>query len=141
MTWGKRALSKGGGVLLGLEDSPFPNMLMTRMKYFRGSKAMPGPISQSFSQWRPACSVSILRCTPESFQLIWVTCYLYSKFWATHSSHCYLWAKVCSPLYHVGYTMALLLSSVSVPHVLYASFAFLSVIPQVSLKSPRSYIS
>lgn len=54
VTWGKRALSKGGGVLLGLEDSPFPNMLMTRMKYLAGSKAMPGPINQSFSQWRPA---------------------------------------------------------------------------------------
>jgi hypothetical protein len=39
--------------LLGEVERPFPNMLGTIIKYLHGSRPMPGPISQSFSQCLP----------------------------------------------------------------------------------------
>ena len=57
MTFGKRALSYGGGVLLGELESPLPSMFGTMMKYSLGSRAMPSPISHSLSQWRPEYQV------------------------------------------------------------------------------------
>ena len=40
-------------MLLGEDDSPLPSMFGTMMKYVAGSRAIPSPISHSFSQWRP----------------------------------------------------------------------------------------
>ena len=55
---GANAESESNGpnaaVLLGADDSPFPKMLGTMMKYLRGSSAMVSLISHSFS-----------RCVPE----------------------------------------------------------------------------
>src|SRR6266702_3480651 len=48
VTDGKRARSYGGGVLLGDEDRPLPNMLGMMMKYLPGSSAIPEPIMGSF---------------------------------------------------------------------------------------------
>ena len=53
ITWGKCAALLGGGVLLGEDDRPFPNMLGTMMKYLLGSKPLPGPINQSLSVCLP----------------------------------------------------------------------------------------
>ena len=39
VTAGKRGPSKGGGVLLGEDDRPLPNMLTDTMKYRDGSRA------------------------------------------------------------------------------------------------------
>lgn len=54
ITSGNLGPSKGGGVLLGDEDWLLPNIHATMMKYFAGLRAMSGPMSQSFSQCRPA---------------------------------------------------------------------------------------
>ena len=53
MTFGKFALSCGGGVLLGELESPLPSMFGMMMKYLRGSRAMSSPTSHSLSQWKP----------------------------------------------------------------------------------------
>jgi hypothetical protein len=47
------ARSNGGGVLLGEEDRPFPNMLGTTMKYFFGSRDGHAAIRASFSACCP----------------------------------------------------------------------------------------
>ena len=47
-THGNRARSYGGGVFDGDDDSPFPAMFGTMMKYFSGSSACPGPMMFSF---------------------------------------------------------------------------------------------
>jgi hypothetical protein len=39
--------------VLGEDDSPLPNMFGTMMKSSAGSRAMPSPMSHSFSQKRP----------------------------------------------------------------------------------------
>lgn len=54
ITSGNLGPSKGGAVLLGDEDWLLPNIHATMMKYFAGLRAMSGPMSQSFSQCRPA---------------------------------------------------------------------------------------
>ena len=59
-TSGKRAAFAGGGVLLGDDDSPLPNMLGTMMQYFLGSRPLPGPISQSLSQCLPEYQVGYI---------------------------------------------------------------------------------
>lgn len=76
LTSGNLAALAGGGVLLGEEDRPLPNILGTMMQYLLGSRPMPGPISQSLSQ--------------------------------------------CLPEYQVGYKMALLLFSFSLPQTLHS---------------------
>ena len=53
VTSGKCAALLGGGELLGEEDSPFPSMFGTMMKYLWGSRPLPGPISQSLSVCLP----------------------------------------------------------------------------------------
>ena len=58
-TFGNLARSKGGGVLLGDDESPLPNMFGTMMKYWAGSRAMPGPMSQSLSQCQPAAGLLV----------------------------------------------------------------------------------
>ena len=57
LTSGNLAALAGGGVLLGEEERPLPNMLGTMMKYLLGSRPMPGPISQSLSQCLPEYQV------------------------------------------------------------------------------------
>lgn len=57
ITSGNLAALAGGGVLLGEEERPLPNMLGTMMKYLLGSRPMPGPISQSLSQCLPEYQV------------------------------------------------------------------------------------
>ena len=50
---GKRARSHGGGVLLGDDERPLPNMFGTMMNQRRGSNALSSPMSHSLSQCRP----------------------------------------------------------------------------------------
>ena len=57
LTSGNLAALAGGGVLLGDEERPLPNMLGTMMQYLLGSRPMPGPISQSLSQCLPEYQV------------------------------------------------------------------------------------
>lgn len=57
VTSGKCAALLGGGVLLGEDEQPFPNMFVTMIKYLLGSKPLPGPMSQSLSVWLPEYQV------------------------------------------------------------------------------------
>jgi hypothetical protein len=50
VTCGNAARSSGGGVLLGDEDRPLPNMFGTTMKYLAGSIARPGAMTISLSR-------------------------------------------------------------------------------------------
>src|SRR5689334_11562135 len=47
VTRGNRVRSKGGGVLLGEEETAAPKWFGMTMKYFDGSSARSGPVSQN----------------------------------------------------------------------------------------------